>query len=82
MRGPTKAGRLAVAALVVSVPVALALVPVLVRQRAAWVVSAVLLWVCCVVGAWSVGMFFVPAAIVSTIAAGKRDAPVPPVPSG
>ncbi|MGZ4137666.1 MAG: hypothetical protein ACXVPX_08855 [Actinomycetota bacterium] len=61
---------------VVSVPVALALIPVLVRHRAARIFSAVLLWACCIVGAWSVGMFFVPAAIVMTVAAARHDEPV------
>jgi hypothetical protein len=65
---------------VVSVPVLVALVPVLVRRRTARIVSAVLLWACCVVGMWSVGMFFVPAAIVMTIAAARPD-PVPVMPA-
>ena len=54
---------------VVSVPVLVAFVPVLVRLRPARVVSAVLLWIGCVLGMLSVGMFFVPAAILMTIAA-------------
>jgi len=57
---------------VVSVPVLVALVPVLARRRAARIVSAVLLWIGCVVGMWSVGMFFVPSAILM-IAAAQRD---------
>jgi hypothetical protein len=68
---------------VVSVPVMVAFVPVLVRRRPARVVSAVLLWIGCVVGMWSVGMFFVPAAILMTIAAQRLPAvasPIPPVP--
>jgi hypothetical protein len=66
---------------VVSVPVLVALVPVLVRRRAARIVSAVLLWIGCVVGMWSVGLFFLPAAIVMTVAAARREpAPVPPMP--
>ena len=64
---------------VVSVPVLVALIPILVRHRAARIVSAVLLWMGCVVGMWSVGMFFVPAAIVMTVAAARREpALVPP----
>jgi hypothetical protein len=67
---------------VVSVPVLLALVPVLIRYRAARIVSAALLWVGGLVGMWSVGIFFVPAAIVMTIAAAWREsALVPPMPS-
>jgi Kef-type K+ transport system membrane component KefB len=62
--------------LVVSVPIALTLFPVLVQSRAARTVSATLLWACCVVGLASIGMFFIPAAILMTIAAFGRD-PVP-----
>jgi hypothetical protein len=58
---------------VVSVPVLVALIPILVPHRAARIVSAVLLWTGCVVGMWSVGMFFVPAAIVMTVAAARRE---------
>ena len=64
---------------VVSVPVLVALISILVRHRAARIVSAVLLWMGCAVGMWSVGMFFVPAAIVMTVAAARREpALVPP----
>jgi hypothetical protein len=67
---------------VVSVPLLVALIPVLVRHHRARVVSAVLLWIGCVVGMWSVGMFFVPAAILMTIAASRREpAPIPPMPA-
>ena len=66
---------------VVSVPVLVALVPVLVRRRPVRIVSAVLLWIGCVVGMLSVGMFFVPAAILMTIAAAQlRPAAAPPMP--
>lgn len=68
---------------VVSVPVLVALIPVLVRHRNAAIISAVLLWIGCVVGAFSVGMFFIPAAVLMTIAAARREPMlVPPVPSG
>ena len=71
---------------VVSVPVLVAFVPVLMRRRPARVVSAVLLWIGCVLGAWSVGVFFVPAAILMTVAAAQRSSavasPMPPVPIG
>ena len=67
---------------VVSVPVLLALVPVLIRYRAARIVSAALLWMGCFVGMWSVGIFFVPAAIAMTVAAAWREpALTPPMPS-
>ncbi len=66
---------------VVAVPVLVALVPVLVHHRAARIVSAVLLWIGCVLGMLSVGMFFVPAAILMTIAASQGEpVPVPPMP--
>jgi hypothetical protein len=60
---------------VVSVPVIVALLPVLVRHQAARVVSTVLLWACVVVAMLSVGLFFLPAAILMTIAAVRRPAP-------
>jgi hypothetical protein len=67
--------------MVVSVPVLAALVPVLIPHRTARIASAVLLWIGCVVGMLSVGLFFVPAAIVMTVAATQNDpAPVPPMP--
>jgi hypothetical protein len=67
---------------VVSVPILVALIPVVVRHRRARIVSAVLLWIGCVVGMLSVGMFFVPAAILMTIAASLREpAPIPPMPT-
>lgn len=61
---------------VVSVPVLLTLLPLIVHRRGARVITAVLLWVCCVIGLFSVGMFFVPAAIAMTVAAARRE-PVP-----
>ncbi|GIU99479.1 MAG: hypothetical protein KatS3mg014_1095 [Actinomycetota bacterium] len=54
---------------VTSVPVALSLVAALARSRAAWTACAVLLWAFCVVGILSIGLFFVPAAILMTVAA-------------
>jgi hypothetical protein len=66
---------------VVSVPVLLALGAVLVRHQAARIAAAVLLWIGCVVGIFSVGVFFVPAAIVMTVAATRRErSPVPTLP--
>jgi hypothetical protein len=56
-----------------SVPVALSLVPALARSRAAWTACAVLLWVFCVVGFFSIGPFFVPAAILMTVAAVRGE---------
>jgi drug/metabolite transporter (DMT)-like permease len=54
---------------VVSVPVLVALLAVVVPRRPARVASSVLLWIGCVVGLASVGMFFIPAAILMTITA-------------
>ncbi|MDP9331198.1 MAG: hypothetical protein M3P11_11240 [Actinomycetota bacterium] len=58
---------------VVLVPVLVALIPVLVRHRKAAIVSAVLLWTSCVIGAFSVGMFFIPAAVLMTVAAARQE---------
>ncbi|MDP9300601.1 MAG: hypothetical protein M3P43_06870 [Actinomycetota bacterium] len=58
---------------VVSVPVLLSLLPIIVRARGARIVSAVLLWGCCAIGAASIGLFFVPGAILMTIAAARHD---------
>jgi len=58
---------------VVAVPVVLALVPAVVRGRSARIVSAVLLWACCVIGLASIGMFFIPSAVLMTIAATQRE---------
>jgi hypothetical protein len=63
---------------VVSVPVVLTLIPVLVHHRVTRVVAAVVLWLCCVVALLSVGIFFVPAAILMTIAVTRGD-PAPAV---
>ena len=58
---------------VVSVPVLVALVPVLVRRRAAIIASTVLLWIGCILGMLSIGIFFLPSAILMTVAASRRD---------
>jgi hypothetical protein len=58
---------------VVSVPVLASLLPILVRPPGTRIVSAVLLWLCCLIGAASIGFFFVPAAILMTVAAIRRD---------
>ena len=61
---------------VVSVPVVLAIVPTLRRHPTVRAVSAVLLWACCVIGLMSVGLFFIPSAVLMTISASQRE-PVP-----
>ena len=57
---------------VVSVPVVLSLFPLLAQRRSARIASAMLLWVFCVIGMWSVGLFFVPAAILVTASTARR----------
>lgn len=59
---------------VASVPVALSAVAALARSRAAWVIAAALLWGFCALGIASVGLFFVPAAILMTVAAVRGPA--------
>ena len=58
---------------VVSVPVLLTLLPLLVRHRVTSVVSTVLLWTFCVLSLASIGLFFVPAAVLMTIAAARGE---------
>jgi cytochrome bd-type quinol oxidase subunit 2 len=58
---------------VASVPVVLALLAVLMPRRGTRIVTAVLLWACCAIAVASIGLFFVPAAILMTIAAFRRD---------
>jgi len=71
---------------VVSVPVLMSLIPVLIRRRPARIVAATLLWIGCALGMLSVGMFFLPAAILMTIAAAQPSPmpvpPMPPIPTG
>src|SRR5262245_7067967 len=55
-----------------AVPVAISLIAVLRATRRAIAVSAVLLWACCVIALFSIGMFFVPATILMTVAACLR----------
>lgn len=54
---------------VVVVPVLVALFAVVVHRRPAYVAAALLLWIGCILGLLSVGIFFVPAAILMTVAA-------------
>ena len=59
---------------VASIPVVIAAIPVVRPTRRTTVVSTVLLWACCVIAFASIGLFFVPAAILMTVAA-FRSAP-------
>jgi hypothetical protein len=65
---------------VVSVPVLLSLLPVVLHRRGWTNASAVLLWTCCIVGIFSVGLYFVPAAVLMTFAAAMPDPRPAPVP--
>jgi hypothetical protein len=56
-----------------AIPVVVALAGTLGRSRTARVISAVLLWAFCVLGLASIGMFFIPAALLMTVAAARRD---------
>lgn len=69
---------------IVAIPVLIALLPIALRfRRSSRIVSALVLWILCVLGALSIGVFFVPAAILMTIAAARSDAaPLPPIPVG
>ncbi len=58
---------------VASVPVAISLVAVLRPTRRATAVAAVLLWACCAIGVFSIGLFFVPAALLMTVAVIRRE---------
>jgi hypothetical protein len=58
---------------VASVPVLISLAPLFVHRRVVRVIAAILLWVGCVIALFSVGIFFVPAAIALTIAAALPD---------
>lgn len=58
---------------VVAVPVLLTLLPLLLWHRVTVVVSALLLWTLCVLGLASIGLFFVPAAVLLTVTAAMLD---------
>jgi hypothetical protein len=66
---------------VVAVPVLIALAGALIPARAARIVSTVLLWAFCLVGLMSVGLFFIPAAVLMTAATATREPYPVPVPS-
>jgi hypothetical protein len=58
---------------VASVPIAIAAIPLLIRRRGVRIAAATLLWICCVLGIFSIGLFILPATIVMTVAATTRD---------
>jgi hypothetical protein len=64
---------------VASIPVLISLLPVLRTTRRASAVSAVLLWLGCLIAAFSIGLFFIPAAILMTVAAFRAPELTPPV---
>lgn len=57
----------------IGILVALTLLALLVPRRIVRIVVAALLWVGCVLGLLSIGLFFVPAAVLMTIAAAMND---------
>ena len=65
---------------VVSVPLLVSLLPVVLHRRGWTIASAVLLWTCCVVGIFSVGLYFVPAAVLMTVAAAMPYPKLVPAP--
>jgi hypothetical protein len=61
---------------VVAIPVVVALVPLIFDRATTRTVSTVLLWTFSMITGFSVGLFFVPAAVVMTIAS-VRSGSVP-----
>ena len=66
---------------VVAVPILIALAGALTPARAARIVSTALLWAFCVLGLLTIGIFFVPAAVLMTAAAAVRDRQQAPDPA-
>jgi hypothetical protein len=66
---------------VVGVPILIALAGTLIPARAARMVAAALLWACCLIGLMSVGLFFVPTAVLMTLAATRTPQSAPPAPA-
>jgi hypothetical protein len=62
--------------IVLAVPIVVALLPLVFDRRTTRIVSVVLLWTFTVITGFSVGSFFVPAAVLMTVAAVRSD-PVP-----
>lgn len=65
----------------IGVPVALTLLALLVPRRTVRIAVAALLWVGCVLGLLSIGIFFVPAAALMTAAAAVSDRQPAPDPA-
>ena len=66
---------------VVAVPILIALAGALIPARAARIVSTALLWAFCVLGLLTIGIFFVPAAVLMTAAAAVGDRQQAPGPA-
>jgi hypothetical protein len=62
--------------IVVALPVVVALASLVLDRRPVRIVAAVLLWAFSIITGFSVGLFFMPAALAMTIAAARSD-PVP-----
>jgi hypothetical protein len=57
-----------------AIPVIIAGAPLLLRIRTARVISAILLTSCVVIGAASIGLFYLPSAITMILAASEKSA--------
>ena len=57
----------------IGIPVVLTLLALLVPRRTVRIVVTALLWAFCLLGLLSIGLFFVPAAVLMTIAAAMND---------
>ena len=66
---------------VVAVPIAITLLPVLVPRRGVRTAAAALLWTACLLGIFSVGLFFLPSAVLMTVAATRPDRQPAPAPA-
>jgi hypothetical protein len=66
---------------VVAVPIAITLLPVLMPRRGVRIAAAALLWIGCLLGLLSVGLFFLPSAVLMTAAAARSDRQPAPTPS-
>jgi hypothetical protein len=63
------------ALLVVMFPVAVSLLPLLVRKRPLRITAALLMGAFALIGSFTIGLFYLPAAIVMFLAAGTHDCP-------
>lgn len=60
---------------ILAIPVVLASLPLLLRNRAARIVSALLLSACVIIGIAGVGPFYIPSAMMMILAASAKPVP-------